>query len=347
MDAVAKRVRMQDVASAAGVSRTTASFVLSGRAASIPETTRKRVLQAASSMGYQHNRMAARLREGRSRLIGLVIAGIENPFFASFIATTERLVHETGYELVLDATASEGGFDQTRSKIAGWPIDGVLMWGHSRNHLEQIVGLHLAKTLPTVQLAATYDEPDVDAVFTDHAQATRDLWKHLRERGYERIAFLAPEHVALGEPHAELRLSAYKELCRGEGREPEVIVAPSRRDEMGRRFGRELGLEMARRKPADRPRAIMCFNDLFAIGMIHGLRRGALRVPEDIAIAGFDGIAEGQDLDRPLTTAYCDMELLCQTSLEVLMARLGGEGDERAPTRKVVVPVPLWIGETT
>jgi DNA-binding LacI/PurR family transcriptional regulator len=114
-----------------------------------------------------------------------------------------------------------------------------------------------------------------------------------------------------------------------------------------REAGLQAGLELASRAPEERPDAVVCLNDLVAIGLYNGLRRGGLRVPEDIAVAGFDGIEEGKFLERPLTTVVSPSASLIESAFDLLMARLETRDLTLLPPQQVTLPSELRLGETT
>ena len=105
------------------------------------------------------------------------------------------------------------------------------------------------------------------------------------------------------------------------------------------------GLDLAALPASSRPDAAVCYNDVTAIGVYHGLRRGGLRVPQDIALTGFDGLTEGQCLDLPLTTATIPLDLACGAAIEMLVHRIEHISDD--PPNRLSLPIRLLVGATT
>ena len=139
-------------------------------------------------------------------------------------------------------------------------------------------------------------------------------------------------------------IDAYGEL----GKTVEIIALPNY--EETRSAGYLLGEQVSNRPPTERPRAVFCQNDVVASGFYRALRRAGLRVPEDIAVAGFDGIDEGRFLDVPLTTVETPTGILCQTAVDLLLRRMA-EPEETSLARtvgeQIVLPPALFVGGTT
>jgi DNA-binding LacI/PurR family transcriptional regulator len=107
----------------------------------------------------------------------------------------------------------------------------------------------------------------------------------------------------------------------------------------------ETGLSIASMSTSERPDVVVCYNDVTAIGVYHGLKRGGLRVPQDIGVTGYDGISEGQCLDLPLTTAAIPVDLACGSAIEMLVHRI--ERGSNGQPNKMLLPIRLVEGATT
>lgn len=343
-------VSIREVAARAGVARATVSSVLNDRGAEarISVQTQARIRRIATEMGYRPNRLAQGLGKGRTNILGLMIAGLRNPFFLGLMEAAEERAFRAGYDVLPDSAFQMRASYAAHGKLSGWPVDGILIWISPDRHLSDFLGEQRAD-LPVVYLG--YRRSDAtDYVAIDREGGARQLMEHLWMRGYRRIAYLYPGD-GLQAPF-DPRYVAYADLCRKAGHEPEAIHLETH-DPLAvvtqtwmREAGLEAGLQIAARAPQDRPDAVICLNDLVAIGLYHGLRRAGLRVPEDIAVAGFDGIEEGQFLDRPLTTVVSPGVPIIETGLEFLTRRLD-EKQEPLPPQQAVLPSTLHIGETT
>jgi DNA-binding LacI/PurR family transcriptional regulator len=343
-------VSLREVADRAGVARATVSSVLNGRGdkVRISSEAQARIRRAASELGYRPNRLAQGLGKGRTNIIGLMIAGLRNPFFLSLMEAAEERAFRTGFDVLPDSAFQLRASYEAEGKLGGWPMDGILIWVSPSEQLSDFLGTQ-REELPVVYLG--YRRSDAtDFVAIDREGGARQLMEHLWERGYRRVAYLAPgAHL----PSSDPRFLAYLDFCQRAQQEPERLGSEPT-DPMSiitqtwmREMGLNAGLELAARLPENRPDAVVCLNDLVAIGIYNGLRRGGLRVPEDIAVAGFDGIDEGRFLERPLTTVVSPGVALVERAFDVLTARLHEKDKAVLPPQQVTLPSELRLGETT
>jgi DNA-binding LacI/PurR family transcriptional regulator len=335
-------VSIDDVAQRAGVSRGTVSHVLNGNErARIAPATQERVRKAATDLGYFPNRIARSLGRRRTDTIGLVIPGLQNPFYVHLLESVERIAAEAGYQVLLDAAPSQSSAARP-PKLRGWPVDGALIWGEEIYTVGHYADFQ-SNTIPIVCLGGETRADDRDWVVFDVYGGVRTALEYLvQERGARRIGFVYPYSWVVRHPD-EPRWHAYREMCEAH---PEIVMQllPTAQPEETRHAGLEMGLSLAAMTPAERPQAVLCFNDVVAQGVLFGLRRAGLRVPEDVAVVGVDGIDEGQHLDVPLTTVVLPFDALCREALQLLLRRIG-EGRDAVPQR-VTVPTYFRRGGT-
>jgi len=345
-------VSLMDVAARAGVARGTVSSVLNNRSAQarISPQTQERIRRAAEELGYRPNRLAQGLGKGRTNIIGLMIPGLRNPFFLSLLEAAEERAFRDGYDVLPDSAFQLRASFNIEGKLSGWPVDGVLIWVSPDKALPDFLGPWV-QNLPVVYLG--YRRTDnADWVAIDRDGGVRQAMEHLREKGYSRIAYLYPWQDL--QP-IDSRYIVYDQLCREFGIAPiklalETLSTQTRYSlitQAGlREAGLTTGLAIARRPVGDIPDAIVCHNDLVAIGLFNGLRRGGIRVPEDVAIVGFDGIEEGLYLDKPLTSVESPGLELIQTAMDILHESLDSTTSSRPP-RQVMLQSTLRLGSTT
>jgi DNA-binding LacI/PurR family transcriptional regulator len=343
-------VSLREVAARAGVARGTVSSVLNDRGAEarIAPGTQARIRSIAAEMGYHPNRLAQGLGKGRTNIIGLMIAGLRNPFFLSLLEGAEERAFRAGYDVLPDSAFQLRASYGANGKLSGWPVDGILIWVGPNDKLSDFLGSQMEET-PVVYLGYRRNDAS-DFVGIDREGGARQLMEHLWAQGYRRIAYLCPgSHLSLSDP----RYVAYADMCRKAGLEPKRIGFEPR-DPLSivtqawmREAGLAVGLQIAAQSPEDRPDAVICLNDLVAMGLYHGLRRAGLRVPEDVAVAGFDGIDEGQCLDRPLTTVASPGVALIETAFDMLSHRLNERDTEVLRPQQIILPSELRIGSTT
>jgi LacI family transcriptional regulator len=340
---------MRDVAQAAGVSQTTASYVLGNRGTStIPEKTKEQVRRAARELGYQPNLLARSLGRQKTETIGLMLSDLKNPFFQAVREEFDKQIAGAGYQMMLDSTAEYGEYHELRN-LASWLVDGVLIWTIPDIDAGTFLG-DRSKDIPVLYLGH-FREDGSDAVAMDLYSAGKQATEHLLERGYRRPCFvsrypaenfLLPSHLLPG--YANNLFPAFQRVCLNAGIKPEVYVLddPTKIPESGFRAG----IEIARRPPSERPDSLICANDWLATFVHNGLLRGGLRVPDDIALIGFDGLPEGACLPcGPLTTFKLPVDELCRAALEIMLKRIGG--DRTMPPQQILIPMELNLGETT
>ncbi len=331
-------VSIRDIAHQAGVSTSTVSKVLNGSTEPIRAQTQERVRRIATELGYHPNRLAQSVARRKTHTIGLMISGLQNPFFVSLLETAESQLLVSGNQILLDAAPSVAGSYSQPSRLNGWPVDGVLMWAFAEQSLSMYLGAQ-ARDIPVVYLGNRRDD-DSDWVAFDHYGGGRLAAEHLVTRGYRRIAYLgAFGSGSLRGP----RYQAYADVCAEAGLPIEIFELEDVAETC--ETGLAGGLRLAVLPPEKRPEAVLCVNDVLALGVYHGLRRAGLRVPEDVAVVGFDGIKEGQCEDIPLTTVYASPEKLCREALEILVRRIAG--DRQGPPCQITVPTEFMRGGTT
>jgi len=344
-------VSLKEVALRAGVARGTVSTVLNNRAAQgrISTATQARIRSIASELGYRPNRLAQGLGRGRTNIIGLMIPGLRNPFFLSLLEGAEDRAFQSGFDVLPDSAFQLRAKYHLDAKLSGWPVDAVLIWARPDTTLADYMG-GWRQDAPVVYLG--YERGDgADYVAIDRETGVRQAMVHLQDRGYRRIAYIYP--WADLQP-VDSRYGVYAALCGEIGQAPmriclETLQERSKLSSITQAGLREAGLKtgmlLTERAEVDRPDAVLCHNDLVAIGVFNGIRRGGLRVPEDIAVVGFDGIEEGQYLDKPLTTVSSPSLSLIEAAFDIVARRLA-ESDPAQP-HQIVLPSTLRIGATT
>lgn len=321
-----------DVAAAAGVSATTVSHVLSGKRP-VGAPTRARVEDAIRDLGYQPNPSARSMRIQRTESVAIVIPDITNPFFPLLAAGVQDVLHPEGYLVsISDADLPSRSLDDVVRQVLGRRPDGILMasYGSTDHNLTQIEdsGTHL------VRLSGTTEEGHGDVVRSDDSAGVAGVVAHLVERGYERIAFIN------GEQHSEpgrLRAEGFRRGLRDAGRafDPALVSAGT--------FTRAGGEAGARRLLAlhRRPDALVCGNDLIAVGAMDVIRAARLAVPREIAVTGYDDIDAATLLSPALTTVHNPAREIGRACARMLLDRITGV--HTGPPREQVLPTLLTV----
>ncbi|WP_243076490.1 LacI family DNA-binding transcriptional regulator [Microbacterium sp. SS28] len=312
-------VSVKDVASAASVSVGTVSNVLNQPSKVAPATV-ERVMQAIAELGYVRNDAARQLRAGRSRCIGLVVLDVGNPFFAEVARGAEARAAEDGMTVLLgssDERADREGayldlFQEQR-------VNGVLVTPAS-DDLAPLARLR-ESGVPIVLVDRETPDGEYLSVSVDDIEGGQLAVSHLLSLGRRRIAFvggpLATRQVA------DRLEGARRAVDAAEGATLEIVETPALTVLQGRAAGEALVARLA----AERPDAVFAANDLLAVGLLQGLSLMAdVRVPDDIALIGYDDIDFAAATVVPLSSIRQPASLIGYTAVDVLLAELAGAG---------------------
>lgn len=314
---------MRDVARAAGVTQGTVSRVLSGsfHGVTIREETRERVLAAVRDLGYQRNQYASFLRGKKSYMIGMLIADISNPFYHPMVRAVQDVAYRRQYDVIITNS------DHAREKelrfvdsIVRRPVDGIVIVPY---YLED-KDLDDLMTRTGVAIAAVgnhIQHPRIDISFADDARATLDLVRWLIQvRGHRRVAMICAD---LAFPVTIRRLTAFREAMAEAGLEvpAEYVVAGDWTVETGMQ-----GIKQLMSLP-ERPTAVFAASDTIAIGALEAAEAMDLRIPNDVAIVGFDDIPEAQWVRPRLTTVAQYPAEMGRRLANALFDRINGGAD--------------------
>jgi LacI family transcriptional regulator len=305
------------VAGHAGVSVGTVSNVLN-RPETVSEATRQRVRDAIAALGFVRNESARHLRAGRSRTIGLVVLDIANPFFTDVARGVEEVANAEGLAVILcnsdDRPVKEAAHLDVLAEHA---VQGVLIT--PTPELSPALGLLRDRGVPVVLVDRRAPAPDQCSVAVDDVLGGRLAAAHLLERGHRRIAFIGGDP---GLPQVQERLEGVASAVResvGDDSHPDgalLVLSPPTLTVAG---GREAG-EQIIGLPADRrPTAAICANDLLALGLLQEMVRHGVRVPDDMAIVGYDDIDFAAAAAVPLTSVRKPRYELGRRAAEMLL----------------------------
>jgi len=330
------RHRLKDVAERAGVSVKTVSNVVNGYQHVRP-ATRARVEQAIAELNYRPNLSARSLRKGRTGVIALAVPELDIPYFAELARHVVDAAAEHGWTVLIDQTG--GGPEQERKAARGIGdhlIDGLIFSPLALTS-DDLAALH---GLPVVLLGERVDNGPADHIMIDNVAAAREITAHLIGLGRRRIAAIGSQRTPEG-ASARLRLAGYTAALADAGiAYDERLVAPASA------WHRADG-SAAMRALLDsgvRPDAVFCFNDTLALGALRALHEAGLRVPADVAVAGFDDIEDGRFSIPTLSTVAPDKERIARLAVDLLADRLDAE--RGAPPRELVAPHRLALRES-
>jgi len=335
---------LEDVARHAGVSRGTVSMVLNnGRSNTrVSDATRQRILQAVSDLRYSPNAIARSLRRQRTNTIGFYDAqGPNRPtgsFYAQILSGIQSGCLEFRQDLLWHGSFRQGDADDIYAELANGKIDGLVLLAAPGDQLaERLAASHL----PVVAIGDAI--PSLPSVVADDDGGSRLVARYLAGKGHTNVLY---RRLTGADDKEGAKIS---QVRRWRSFHDEAAKLGMRvRDMMEVHWSGELSPEdfarFAAGPRADRPTAVACVSDYAAYNQLRDCGRAGLRVPEDLAIVGFDGNDQEVDLARFLTTVYAPWERVGERALHKLMMMVG-DGEAR-PEPETVLPVLLIVGDT-
>ncbi|MFZ6026655.1 MAG: LacI family DNA-binding transcriptional regulator [Chloroflexota bacterium] len=325
-------VTMRDVARTANVSQSTVSRILSHTPSKVPisEETRQKVLAAAKELNYHPNQYARSLRGKKNHMLGVLIADITNPFYHPLVRAVQDIAFQHRYDVMI------ANSDHTREKellfcesIVRRPVDGVIMVPY---HLtDEDLGNLSARTGTLIGAIGNHiQHPDVDVAYGDDTKASYEAIRWLIERrGHQRIAMICASHQF---PVIVRRYGAFRRAMADAGLPvPENFVIETD-------WSVESGSQAIQSllKLPQPPTAVFAANDTIAMGALKGAEEMGRKVPDDVAIIGFDDIPEAQWVRPKLTTIAQYPGEMGRLLAQAIFKRL--EGDEDSPRQVFEVP---------
>ncbi|PSJ46469.1 GntR family transcriptional regulator [Zobellella endophytica] len=320
------------VAKQAGVSRATAARAFSQPDLVRPETSQK-VFAAARKLGFRPNHLGRQLRTQATHIIGVLIPSLDNPVFAEQLQAMEVAARERGYALLIATT----DYDPEREadiveELLRQRVDGLIMTvadAHENALLRQLD----AENIPYLLVYNQLDTLDAPCVCVDNRQAMFDATRHLQQLGHRHIGMVAGP--MLQSDRAKLRYQGY---CQAMLAQRHVALPIIEMPQHTRSSFEVLAPWLDNDTPLT---ALLCSNDLLAISVIGDLQRAGLRVPDQVSVIGFDGIALGEQLCPSLCSVVQPRQAIGRAAVEGLLALMGGE-----QARLEKLPHQLRLGES-
>ncbi|MCQ6562972.1 LacI family DNA-binding transcriptional regulator [Paenibacillus mendelii] len=310
-------VTIKDVAKAANVSTSTVSKVINGYSNLSIETV-QRVNKTIAELGFEPNITAKSMRTKKTNMIGIVVPDVDHPFFMELFVELQREFSLSGYGCFVFSTRSEEvhEMDVIKSMLLR-QVDGILF--SSVGWSEQITQtlIKISERIPLVSLNRIFPHSPIKSVNIDYFEGTLRAMNFLIEKGHRRIAYISGH---LGNVAGDDRLQAYRAAL-GRASIPyleELIFS----GEMDIKSGYRCAREMTRLYPL--PSAVVAGNDAMAIGAMKYFKEKGIRVPNDIAVIGFDNIEWCNIVDPPLTTLNPDVRIIAKRVAELML----GEADD-------------------
>jgi LacI family transcriptional regulator len=303
----------------------------------VAPATRERVRRVIEDLGYVRNESARHLRSGTGRTIGLVLLDLGNPFFADFARGVEERASEEGYSLIVcnsnEDTVRE---DAYLTVLEERRVHGVLIVPTTQetNRVERL----RARGTPVVRVTHRTSD-DECGVGVDDLRGGELAMGHLLALGHERVAYVtSASHVWPTDERREGALIAARKAGVAEAVLQDVSV-----EHLNVAHGRDAGERLLGLRP--RPTAVFCANDLVALGVLQVMIRYGIRVPQDMAIVGYDDIEFASAAAIPLTSVRQPRHLMGRTAAELLLAE--ASGDPEHVHRRVVLQPELVVRAST
>src|SRR5580658_8265358 len=326
---------IRSVAAKANVSIATVSRTIN-RVPTVNAKLAKRVWSAIQELGYVPNTQARALGSGRSGMLGLVVSEITNPFFPELIQGFEDVAIENGFEILISST----NYDPKRMercirRLLERKAEGVaiMTFGIEQPLFEQLA----ERNIPLVFVDTGPDRPGVSVLKVDYGHGIRQGVQHLAALGHRKIGFISgPMRLHSARSRSEAFLHALEEC--GITARPEWHVEGDHTLEGGIKAMERI-LECA-----SRPSAVMCSNDMTAIGVLHKAFRVGMRVPADLSVIGFDDIQMAKVTIPPLTSIHMSRVDLAKAAVKALKAHIVEGGN---PQREYKIDTHLVLREST
>lgn len=334
-------VTVKDIAKEAGVSHSTVSRALHGNPL-ISDETSERIRQIALQMGYLPSAAARALKTKRSRVLGVVLSSVEDPFFSEILQGIEEVVQGSGYSLFIASADRDPDREQ---KIVQAMVerraDGVIICSTSFSSEQS--GPLLQYGVPLVVVNNQAAEDFRYSIYHDDIDGSRQVTRHLIDLGHRRIGYIG--NSASGRTTLD-RLTGFRQEMEAFGLtvQPEFIYEASG-------GGPEHGISAAQYflQLPNRPTALVCYNDMLAIGVLKSLQQAGVCVPQEISITGFDNIVFSAYTHPPLTTLDQPKRFIGTEAARLLLELLASSAnDESSNQQKVrILRGKLLVREST
>jgi LacI family transcriptional regulator len=300
---------IRQLAKRARVSTATASRAMN-HVPTVQAHLAKRVWKAVDELGYYPNTQARALASGKTRTFGLIVSQITNPFFSEVVHSFGEIAVQQNYEIFLSSTSPDPKrMDMVGRRLLERRVDGVAIITFGME--EALIELFRSNQIPVVHVGAGPSAARVSHIRVNYQHGIRQAVQHLAALRHERIAFvMGPPHLA----SASCRRAAFVECMREIGLDVsnQAIVAGNHMVEGGSQALEQIMMS------SHRPSAVICSNDMTAIGLMRAAVERGIRIPEELSVVGFDDIRLAQFTTPPLTTVQMSQAMLAEYAFNAL-----------------------------
>ena len=333
-------VTIKDIARQAGVSHTTVSRALRGSSLISGETTR-RIQETALALGYFPSAAARSLKTNRSQVLGIIVSSIDDPYFSEILQGIEEVAQANQYSLFIAASQRDPYRENTIVQaMRQHRVDGLIICStpFSSERSQQLSTYGIPIVMVNNQAAEEYRY----SIYHDDVDGIRQVTRHLIELGHCRIAYLG--NSSSGRTTQD-RLAGFRFEMEAAGfalPDEYIYELPGSGPEKALLAAEHfLGLP-------ERPTAIVCFNDMLAIGVLKAMQQLGVGVPVELSVAGFDNIIFSNYTNPPLTTFDQPKRFIGQKAAELILSLLSPASDTHIPQHKIhVVKGRLLVRQST
>lgn len=309
------KIKIKDIAKVIGVNASTVSRALNGKPG-VSEQLRERIIKTAQQMGYSPDMAAMGLRKGKTKIVGVLIPDIANPFFAQIVRAMEKVLNPVGYHLLLCSTDENPQHETDNLKtLVSQRVEGILAAPVDSGGNKSLYSKILESKIPLVFFDRLVPDVETSYVITDNESGVRDLVEYLYRCGHKTLGIVTlRERSFTGRMRLTGALKASSELG---------IVVKEKWIVDGRST-QEGGYEAARRLFAmeEKPTALIVGNNLMMLGVLKALKDFGLKVPRDLSVVSFDDSYWNQIFDPPITCVAQEPEQMGLIAATLLLDKI-------------------------
>ncbi|HDT6547303.1 TPA: ribose operon transcriptional repressor RbsR [Kluyvera ascorbata] len=312
---------MKDVARLAGVSTSTVSHVIN-KDRFVSDAITEKVDAAIKALNYAPSALARSLKLNQTHTIGMLITASTNPFYSELVRGVERSCFERGYSLVLCNTeGDEQRMNRNLETLMQKRVDGLLLLC-TETHQPSLEIMQRYPSIPSVMMDWAPFDGDSDLIQDNSLLGGDMATRYLIERGYTRIACISGP---LDKTPARLRLEGYREAMHN----AQLPILDGYEITSNFEFGGGLDAMQKLLAHPERPDAVFVGNDAMAVGVYQALYQAGLRIPQDMAVIGYDDIELARYMTPPLTTIHQPKDELGELAIDVLIHRIAQPGQKQ------------------
>ncbi|MDT3405239.1 LacI family DNA-binding transcriptional regulator [Mucilaginibacter terrae] len=336
-----KEITIYDIARALNISAATVSRALMDHP-SVNINTKKRVQEAAQEMGYRSNQMASNLRKRKSNIIGIIVGNLNSSFMSNVIAGVEKELSDAGYNLIISQSLDNINKEiNIAQAMYNNRVDGLLVSlayeTENADHFESFV----KRGIPLVYFDRVWPHPQCPGIEIDNVKAAYDITEHLVTQGCKRIAHVTAYRLS---SVAADRFAGFKKALEDYQMtfDENLLIQTD--------LTLQAGIDAAKQILAmeNRPDAVFVTNDACAVSCMQELKRNGIRIPQDIAFAGFNNDTEASIIEPNLTTVDYKGYQMGEVAAQILLDRLNQTDNGLLKTsNKLIQPSEIIIRDSS